>query len=259
MTATPNEPPALPPEAAPPAAAVRPPPPLRISLLGRITHHLRTQNWTAVVIEFVVVVVGVFLGFQLNNWNEERLEADKRAGIIGAIITNLDDSIGVQMKMVGEIEKGLADWKTAYSADEKPIPYYFRIGGSDTAPTVWTTFEQMQLTELLDPVTLFDLAFFYSELDGVGRKYLRYVTFVEDEVLPREVAGSEAFYGSDGSLLPQFQANMDRLRDFQTETVRQTDWARCLIYRLEARTIFEDTCRRAGYVLEGMPATRRTP
>lgn len=229
------------------------------SLLGRISHHLRTQNWTAVVIEFLVVVFGIFLGFQLNNWNEERGEAERRAGIIGAIITNLDDSIGVQERMVDAIEKGLADWEQAYAAKEKPAPYYFRIEGSDTAPTVWSTFEQMQLTELLDPVTLFDLAFFYSELDGVGRKYIRYATFVENEVLPREVVGGEAFYAPDGSLLPQFRANMDRLRDFSRETVRQTDWARCLVYRLEAKTTFNDTCRRAGYLLEGMPAAGDQP
>jgi|GEM_PF-677777 len=249
MTATPHEPPALTPE----------PAPVRGSLLTRIGRHLRAQNWIAIAIELVVVVFGVFLGFQLNNWNEERGETVRRAGIIGAIKTNIDDSIGVQERMVGEIEKGLAEWEKAYAAKEKPTPYYFRIEGSDTAPTVWTTFEQMQLTELLDPVTLFDLAFFYSELDGVGRKYIRYVSFVENEVLPRALVGGEAFYAPDGSLLPEFRANMDRLRDFQRETVRQTEWARCLVYRLEAKTRFAQNCRRAGYLLEGMPTAESKP
>lgn len=229
------------------------------SLLGRIAHHLRTQNWTAIAIEFFVVLIGVFLAFQLNNWNEERVEAERRAGIVGAIITNISDSLGVQTKMVNEIETGLADWEKAFAAGEKPVPYYFRINGSDTAPTVWTTFEQMQLTELLDPVTLFDLAFFYSELDGVGRKYIRYVTFVEDEVLPRALVGGDVFYDGDGALLPEFRANMDRLRDFQVETVEQTRWARCLVYRLEAKDRFAENCRRAGYVLEGMDAVGGAP
>lgn len=229
------------------------------SLLNRIAHHLKMQNWVAIVIEFFVVLVGVFLAFQLNNWNEERVAAERRAGIVGAIITNISDSIGVQRKMVGEIETGLAGWEKAYAADERPIPYTFRIGGSDTAPTVWTTFEQMQLTELLDPVTLFDLAFFYSELDGVGRKYIRYVTFVEDEVLPRAVVGSEAFYAPDGALLPAFRANMDRLRDFQLETMLQIKWAQCLVYRLEAKATFKENCRRADYMLEGMAAAGDKP
>jgi len=249
MTITPEP---APPESAPVMELERPR--RGGGLLARITHHLRTQNWTAIVIEFLVVLLGVFLAFQLNNWNEERAATERRAGIVGAIITNISDSLSVQTGMIGEIEKGLADWEKAYAAGEKPAPYFFRIKGSDTAPTVWTTFEQMQLTELLDPVTLFDLAFFYSELDGVGRKYIRYVTFVEDEVLPRVLVGGEAFYAPNGALLPEFRANMDRLRDFQVETVEQTRWARCLVYRLEAKDRFDKNCRRAGYVLEGMDA-----
>lgn len=34
--------------------------------------HLRRQDWTAVFIELVVVVVGVFIGAQAANWNDAR-------------------------------------------------------------------------------------------------------------------------------------------------------------------------------------------
>lgn len=40
--------------------------------LGRLAHALREQNWVAVAIEVLVVVVGVFVGMQVNNWNERR-------------------------------------------------------------------------------------------------------------------------------------------------------------------------------------------
>lgn len=43
-------------------------------ILRRITLHLRTQNWTAVAIEFVLVVAGVFLGITAANWNQSRAE-----------------------------------------------------------------------------------------------------------------------------------------------------------------------------------------
>lgn len=195
------------------------------SRLRRIASHLRRQHWTAIAIEFIAVVFGVFLGFQLNNWNEERVEAKRRTEIVQALITNLNDSISVQQRMVASIDTGLANWETAYAAGQKPTPYYFRIEGSDKAPAVWSTFEQMQLTDLFDPVTLFDLSFFYSELEGVGQKYIRYVIVVEDEVLPGAVKGEKAFYAPDGNLLPEFRANMDRLRDFQVETRRQITWA----------------------------------
>ena len=41
-------------------------------LLRRVIDHVKAQNWTAVGIDFVIVVVGVFMGIQLGNWNEAR-------------------------------------------------------------------------------------------------------------------------------------------------------------------------------------------
>ena len=43
-------------------------------VLRRVTEHLRQQHWTAVLIDLVIVVVGVFLGIQAANWNESRKE-----------------------------------------------------------------------------------------------------------------------------------------------------------------------------------------
>lgn len=41
-------------------------------LLRRVTQHVKDQNWFAVGIDFFIVVVGVFIGIQVSNWNEER-------------------------------------------------------------------------------------------------------------------------------------------------------------------------------------------
>jgi len=221
-------------------------------ILRRVIEHFRKQEWTAIFLDFVIVVVGVFIGIQVSNWNDARAEELRRRQIIAALVTNLSDSINVQKRFAGAIGEGLAEWRRAFEAGEQPAPFYYRIDGSDTAPDVWSTFVQMELTELFDPATLFDLSFYYSEQVGVGRKYLRYVTFIENEILPREIGGAEGFYDGDGHVLPQMQANMDRLRDFQRETERMTAWATCLIYRLEANRTFEETCRRAGFLLPGM-------
>ena len=43
-------------------------------ILRRLTANLRGQNWTAIAIEFLIVVVGVFIGTQVANWNQARLE-----------------------------------------------------------------------------------------------------------------------------------------------------------------------------------------
>ncbi|MEM8601070.1 MAG: hypothetical protein AAGF99_14215 [Bacteroidota bacterium] len=221
-------------------------------LFRRIAQHVKDQNWIAVAIDFVIVVVGVFLGIQLGNWNTERLAQQQRGQIIDALGTNLSDAVAVQNRFTDEIRRGLSDWEAAYERGERPPPFVYRLEGSDTAPDTWSPFEQMQLADLFDPVTLFDLTYFYSELDGIGQKYVRYITFVEDEVLPGVIAGPEIFYDADGRLRPRFRANMERLREYRQDNMVMTRWAECLVYRLNAERTFEQNCRRVDYHLEGM-------
>jgi hypothetical protein len=47
-------------------------------VLRRVIAHFRRQEWTAIAIDFVIVVLGVFVGIQVSNWNQR--EADKRLG-----------------------------------------------------------------------------------------------------------------------------------------------------------------------------------
>ena len=41
-------------------------------ILRRIAHAVKQQQWTAVLIELVIPVLGVFLGFQVTDWANER-------------------------------------------------------------------------------------------------------------------------------------------------------------------------------------------
>lgn len=36
---------------------------------SRIVEQLKQQHWTSVFIEIAIVVLGVFIGLQVNNWN----------------------------------------------------------------------------------------------------------------------------------------------------------------------------------------------
>lgn len=42
--------------------------------LRRIVEHLKAQHWTAVALDLGVVIVGVFIGTQVSNWNQDRIE-----------------------------------------------------------------------------------------------------------------------------------------------------------------------------------------
>ncbi len=50
-------------------------------ILRRIIAHFRKQEWTAIALDFFIVVVGVFMGIQLGNWNDTRGE-DRRAELL---------------------------------------------------------------------------------------------------------------------------------------------------------------------------------
>lgn len=62
-------------------------------LLRRITTHVKEQNWAAIGIDFVIVVVGVFIGIQVSNWNETRMEAEKSATYIERLREDLDENV----------------------------------------------------------------------------------------------------------------------------------------------------------------------
>jgi Family of unknown function (DUF6090) len=48
-------------------------------ILRRFSVALKQQNWAAIAIEFVLLVLGVFLGIQVANWNVERETRQKSA------------------------------------------------------------------------------------------------------------------------------------------------------------------------------------
>ena len=51
-------------------------------ILRRVIHHAKKQEWTAIAIDLVIVVVGVFIGIQVSNWNADR--ADNIRGVLDA-------------------------------------------------------------------------------------------------------------------------------------------------------------------------------
>lgn len=69
-------------------------------ILRRVITHLRKQEWTALVLDFAIVVVGVFVGLQVDNWNQQRAESRREASYLAAlkddfnvVIAGLESSI----------------------------------------------------------------------------------------------------------------------------------------------------------------------
>ncbi len=68
-------------------------------ILRRLAHALKEQNWTAITVEFALIALGVFLGIQAANWNEQRVEDAKAHAYLARIRGNLaTDLLSIQRR-----------------------------------------------------------------------------------------------------------------------------------------------------------------
>jgi hypothetical protein len=155
-------------------------------ILRRLTESLKEQNWTAIVIEFVLLVAGVFLGIQVANWNESRhederaqqalarlqgdLQADLRSiGLRSAFWPKVNDygRGALRYAETGELVQGSA-WKTV-------LAFY-------QASQLWpwvpadSTYQELrsagELGLIRDPRLRADISKYYAEASGDNVGYI---------------------------------------------------------------------------------------
>lgn len=62
-------------------------------LLRRITKHVTDQNWFAVFIDFLIVVLGILIAFQITEWNEGRQQQQTASNYIERLHEELQANI----------------------------------------------------------------------------------------------------------------------------------------------------------------------
>lgn len=80
-------------------------------ILRRITEHVKAQNWFAVFLDFIIVVVGVFIGIQVSNWNDMRHERAIEKDTLIRLHQDIKESIAGQSRDLNFLEQQLADQK----------------------------------------------------------------------------------------------------------------------------------------------------
>ena len=195
--------------------------------------------------ELVIVFVGVYAAFWVDNYRESRKDEERTAQIVQTLHEDLQDFIETSRRHRDHVTTSLDAWEAARANGAKPPPYVLRMARSESPPiSVWQAVSQSSLVELLEPSLLFDLGFFYSELEGVGVKFVRYSAFTDEFILPGMKRDSGWFYDeASGQLKPEFSAHMDRLLEYQEDTRVLAEWAECLIERLEAPQDKSSSCR----------------
>ena len=126
-------------------------------LLRRVIEHIMTQNWTAVVLDFVIVVVGVFIGIQVSNWNAARVESADAEAYLVRLHEDVTNDIGA-------LQKRMAFWEEVIDYGEVAIRFLEHGDLGDQSE--WDVFvafyqaSQIWKYEASDPT--------YEELKGAG-------------------------------------------------------------------------------------------
>jgi hypothetical protein len=69
-------------------------------LLRRVIENVKDQNWFAIGIDFVIVVVGVFIGIQVSNWNDARADKAQEVAILAQLESEFSEIQGALEKQI---------------------------------------------------------------------------------------------------------------------------------------------------------------
>ncbi len=123
-------------------------------ILRRIALHVKRQDWFAVFLDFVIVVVGVFIGIQVANWNAERAD-DARAqnylqrirADLDADLANYEDRMAFWAKVSDYGARGLAYAESGDSKGASPwdlLLAFFQASQVAEFYTTEATFEELK-------------------------------------------------------------------------------------------------------------------
>lgn len=84
--------------------------------LRRMNEHVKSQNWLAVFLDFVVVLSGVFLGIQFSNWNDARQQRAQEALYLERLSQDFD-------LIIDRLELGLDATRTSVESGQLLLDY----------------------------------------------------------------------------------------------------------------------------------------
>lgn len=91
-------------------------------LLRRFLEHLRRQPWTAIAIEFLIVVLGVFVASQVTEWSAA--QADRRLGreYAARLLSDLDQDLANRRLLVAYYDAVYASAERTAALLQEPDP-----------------------------------------------------------------------------------------------------------------------------------------
>jgi len=73
-------------------------------ILRRLTVHLRTQNWFAVGLDLLVVVVGIYVGLQADAWMSSQRDRDLEQEYLQRLLADMELTVNAHREHIAEFE-----------------------------------------------------------------------------------------------------------------------------------------------------------
>jgi len=151
-------------------------------LVRRILGHLKSQNWVAIALDLIVVVVGIFLGFQVDRW----YDGERRAAEEAELLLSLDKDFSVSQERLANVirQHTLAAESALYllSADDESAEsftyedFYTRLGHVQwtiTPNVARSTYDLLiasgDINIIRNESLKSEMASFFAVFDGRGR------------------------------------------------------------------------------------------
>ncbi|MDQ3159725.1 MAG: hypothetical protein M3Q51_01735 [Pseudomonadota bacterium] len=182
-------------------------------ILRRVIAHVRKQEWTAIALDFLIVVFGVFFGIQVSNWNASRLDAQRSQGYLARIHADLTADIGA-------LERRLVFWTQVIGHGQGAIRY--AETGKLVEGSAWkTVLSFYQASQMFSRVKI-DTT--YQELRNAGELGLIETPALRTKLAEYYVGGT----GSQANYLIAMQPEYRKLVRGLTPSVASAQvWAQC--------------------------------
>jgi len=121
------------------------------TILGRLAQAVREQNWFAVALELVIVVLGVVIGFQVTAWGQARADRVKERGHLWQLAADLRETerlMGATDDARAESDRAAGLIWDAFYAPEQPPTDSLRLWRA-TSSNTGTTFPVLGTAETL--------------------------------------------------------------------------------------------------------------
>ena len=192
-------------------------------LLSSITKHVRAQNWFAVFIDFCIVVVGVFIGIEVANWNATRAVDAKERELLVELKHDIENDIFKATVLSDH-------FANVHAAAKRSIAFMDR--GESCGDECWPVLADFFHASHWFPVAVKRATFEAMRSQGLPRS-LDIVSAVEDYFAQNQI---------NALVLNELPTYREIVRSLLTVSVLEAYWSSCWTLDAGIETIRYEDC-----------------